>query len=87
MKTSLKQQRDELLVTLSELSKSCPFHQSNPEDCPLFPLRKIKSAKRLHWLKALSEEDLSYLATYHHICLRIKVESRGAASERAERAL
>jgi len=69
------QLKDQLLLNLSELSKACPFHHANPEDCPLFPLRKMKSAKRLAWLRALSEEELSYLATYHHVCLRIKLES------------
>jgi hypothetical protein len=87
MKASLGQQRDGLLVNLSELSKACPFHQSNPEDCPLFPLRKMKSTKRLRWLRALSEADLSYLATYHHICLRIKLELEQAVGEPVEGAL
>ena len=84
MNASLRQLRDQLLVNLSELSKACPFHQSNPEDCPLFPLRKMKPPKRLRWLETLSEADLSYLATYHHICLRIKMESRGETSQPGE---
>jgi hypothetical protein len=79
MKANLRHQRDQILLNLSELSKACPFHKSNPEDCPLFPLRKMKPAKRLRWLKALSEEDMSYLTTYHQICLRIKMDSRGDA--------
>ena len=78
MKVGFRQQKDELFANLSELSKACPFHQANPEDCPLFPLRKMKPAKRLSWLRALSEEDLSYLATYHHVCLRIKMDSQQA---------
>jgi hypothetical protein len=32
----------------------------------------------LQWFDALDEDDLAYLATYHHICLTTKVESRSA---------
>lgn len=82
-KTSLNQLRNELLANLSALSKNCPFHQANPEDCPMFPLRKLKPAQRLAWLRALSEKELSYLATYHHVCLRIKLESRPTCASSA----
>lgn len=82
-KTSLSQLRDELLANLSELSKNCPFHLANPKDCPLFPLRKLKPAQRLMWLRALSEKDLSYLNTYHHVCLRIKLESQATCATSA----
>jgi len=78
---SLKQQRDELLLNLSELSKACPLHRLNPEDCPLFPLRQMKPPQRNRWLKSLNEEDLSYLASYHHVCMSIRLESRLAASD------
>jgi hypothetical protein len=67
--------QDELRANLLELSEACPFDQTNPGDCPLFPLRKKKPAKRLQWLNALTENDLAYLAAYHRVCLTIKVES------------
>ena len=67
--------KSELRANLVQLAEACPFHHANPEDCPLFPLRKVEPRKRLEWLNALSESDLAYLATYHRVCLRIKVES------------
>ena len=66
---------NELRVHLLRLSESCPFHHANPEDCPLFPLRKIAPAKRVQWINALSESDLEYLAAYHRVCLGIRMES------------
>ena len=60
------------LVALLEV---CPFHRSNPEECPLFELRKMKPAQRLQWFDALAEDDLVYLATYHHICLSTKMDA------------
>lgn len=83
LKAGCRNQREELLSNLSQLAKACPFHQSNPEDCPLFPLRRLSPAERLRWLKSLSEADLSYLAAYHHICLRVKMELQSAANENA----
>ena len=57
-----------------EVSETCPFHQRNPEDCPLFSIRNIATSRRLQWFKALSDEDLDYLASYHHVCLTHKLE-------------
>jgi len=76
MNSSPHRRENELRANLLGLAKDCPFHQSNPEDCPLFSLRRMKPTKRRQWFRALSEADLRYLATYHHICLRIKMESR-----------
>ena len=67
--------KNELRVNLLKLSEACPFHHANPEDCPLFSLRKMEPADRLLWINALSERELAYLATYHRVCLRIKMES------------
>jgi hypothetical protein len=63
--------RDNLVV----LTEVCPFHRNNPEDCPLFELRKMEPAQRLEWFDALPEDDLAFLATYHHICLSTKSDS------------
>ena len=81
MNTDLFLRSDELHANLAELAAACPFHQSNPEDCPLFPLRKMEATRRLQWLKALSEAELRYLANYHHVCLRIKLEPQAAESD------
>ena len=69
------EQRNELRANLLELSEACPFHHANPEDCPLFLLRKMKPRRRLQWFDALPENDLVYLATYHRVCFATKVES------------
>lgn len=66
-----------------KLSEACPFHVTNPEDCPLFELRNMKPAKRRQWVEALSESDLKYLASYHRVCIKIKAES-GSARKRAK---
>ncbi len=72
----IQEQKDALRAILRGLSEACPFHLANPEDCPLFPLRKMKPEERLEWLNSLSESDRAYLATYHRVCLTVKVKSR-----------
>jgi hypothetical protein len=76
------ERRSELRANLLELVEACPFHRSNPEDCPLFPLRKMRPARRLQWFNALSQDDLDYLASYHHVCLNVQLES-GLRRQRA----
>ena len=76
MKPVSEWKKHELRKQLSELADACPLHQANPEDCPLFPLRQMKPAKRLRWFNALSEDDLAYLATYHHVCFATNLESQ-----------
>lgn len=67
-----KKSKSELRDNLLKLSEACPFHITNPEDCPLFPLRRMPQSKRLAYVNALSKADLAYLANYHRVCLRIK---------------
>jgi len=80
---AIREQESELRANLLQLSEACPFHLANPTDCPLFALRKMEPRKRLQWFNALSESDLAYLATYHRVCLTIRVES-GSAKLQAE---
>jgi hypothetical protein len=68
--------RTELLASLVELSRSCPLLPGNPESCPLFALRSMRMTERWQWINALSDEDLMYLAAYHHVCLRVKMDTR-----------
>lgn len=68
-----RERRSELRAHLLELIEACPFHRSNPRDCLLVSLRKMRAARRLQWFDALSEDDLDYLATYHHVCLGLKL--------------
>jgi hypothetical protein len=65
-----------------KLLEACPFHVTNPEDCPLFEVRNLEPAMRLQWVEALSESDLKYLASYHRVCIKIKTES-GSARKRS----
>jgi hypothetical protein len=79
---SRKDQRhsNELQANLLALSEACPFDQSNPADCPLFPLRRMKRQERLLWCQALDEEALAYVIAYHHVCLSVKVQSAFATT-------
>jgi hypothetical protein len=69
------EQKQELRANLLELTEACPSHDANPEDCPLFLLRKMKPRKRLQWFNALTDNDLVYLASYHRVCFTTKVEA------------
>jgi hypothetical protein len=64
--------KDELRADLLPLAEFCPVDESNSEDCPLHSVRKMKAQQRLQWFNALDEDELVYLATYHHICLNTK---------------
>jgi len=72
LRTVSQRRNDELRAYLLSLAETCPVDKRNPEDCPLFLLRKMKPARRLQWFNALDEDDLVYLATYHHVCMHIK---------------
>jgi hypothetical protein len=70
----------ELRADLLNLAVDCPFDHCNPADCPLFELRQLSPRLRRQWIQALTEADLVYLATYHHICLTTKMEATAAKS-------
>jgi hypothetical protein len=72
-----KKAKSQLRANLLKLSEACPFHIANPEDCPLFPLRKMTRRKRLSYVNALSKADLAYLDNYRGVCLRIKTAAPG----------
>jgi hypothetical protein len=78
LKTVGQRGKDELRATLISLTEACPVDEYNPEECPLYWLRKMNSGQRLHWFNALDEDDLVYLASYHHVCMNIKVELKSA---------
>ncbi len=73
LKTASQRRKDELRASLLSLTKTCPVDECNPKDCPLYSLRKMELMQRLQWFNALNEDDLVYLATYHHVCMNIKV--------------
>jgi len=62
-----------LRKSLRELADVCPVEECNPRDCPLSEVRKLKPAARLRWINDLSEADLRFLATYHHVCMNIMI--------------
>ncbi len=66
---------DELRASLVGLAETCPVHKDNPADCPLFTLRRMEPGDRLRWFNALSEDDLGYLASYHYVCMNLKLPS------------
>ena len=78
LKKTSPQEINQLRISLLSLTETCPVDECNPEDCPLHLLRKMNSGQRLHWFNALEENDLVYLATYHHVCMNIKVASKSA---------
>lgn len=63
----------ELRAGILNLDECCPVEDCNPEECPLYQLRKMKPLQRLEWLNALSEDDLAYLVAYHDVCINFKL--------------
>lgn len=72
-------QQNGLRASLSKFCEACPFDETNPQDCPLFPLRRMRPTRRLQWFDALTEDDLGYLAAYHHVCFTIRKGESGSA--------
>ena len=71
--TGSHQLKDKLRADLFPLVEVCPVEECNPEDCPLYLLRKKNYTERLEWLNNLGENDLAYLAAYHDVCLNLKL--------------
>jgi hypothetical protein len=70
---SRQSRNDELRAGILSLAEQCPVDECHPEHCPLFSVRKLELPARLEWLNALDEDDLGYIAAYHHVCLKIKL--------------
>lgn len=68
----------QLRAELMELIHGCPVDLCNPEVCPLFHLRQMNYNRRIEWFNALSQEDLEYLAAYHHVCMKHKLQASQA---------
>jgi hypothetical protein len=64
-----------LLENVLALASKCPAVDCNPEDCPLFSVRKLSRQRRLRWFKGLSEDELSYLCAYHNVCLMTRLSA------------
>jgi hypothetical protein len=78
-----KTTKSELRANLLKLAEACPFHIANPEDCPLFPLRKMTRRKRLSYVNALSEGDLAYptLNTVRNRRPELLIEAKSSLSQ------
>jgi hypothetical protein len=63
----------ELITAVLSLMEFCPVEDCNPDDCPLYNVRKLKHPQRNKWLSALGEDDLAYLLAYHDVCLNLKM--------------
>lgn len=73
MKTFNQHLKEEFRDELLPLAEVCPVTESNPEDCPLYLVRKLNPLQRFQWFDALGENGLAYLASYHQICLTTKL--------------
>jgi hypothetical protein len=69
-----------------EVAEACPIDSCQPEECPLLAVRKLDPKDRSRWFDTLDEKDLSYLATYHFICLDMKVQAKLAELPSAQSA-
>lgn len=75
MNTVDQQQRAEMLDNLLNLAVNCPVDHCNPVNCPLHDIRKLELGRRLEWFKALTDEDLVYLNSYHFVCLKNRLDA------------
>lgn len=67
------------------LGRACPHTKSNPADCPLAEVRKMKPAAISKWLDGLRTEDKEYLMLYHQCCLVIRWETERAKQRKKPR--
>ena len=71
-----EQKKSELRDNILSLAMACPVEHCNPEDCPLFKVRKLELKQRLKWFRDLSDEDLAYLNAYHFVCMKARLAAR-----------
>ena len=76
MKPLVGQQRAEMLDNVLSLAMRCPVDHCNPADCPLYYVRLMALDRRLEWFKALTDEDLAYLNSYHFVCMKAKLDAQ-----------
>lgn len=50
----------------------CPLGD-NPEDCPLYEIRKLPIEERVEWLNARTDEEVTELFALHSKCLEEKL--------------
>jgi len=52
--------------------------EGNPEDCPLYELRRLPVEERLAWLASKTDKELERLLSYHTKCLDQKVVAKSS---------
>ena len=75
MTSTTRQDRAELMDSILQVAMACPADQSTPADCPLFAVRKMSLPRRINWLHSLTDDDLAYLASYHCVCMKTRLEA------------
>jgi hypothetical protein len=63
----------ELRASLQMIVEFCPESVCQADECPLFAVRQMPPEERATWFDHLSEEDLTYLAAYHHVYWGLKM--------------
>ena len=65
---------------LVALAVCCPITGANPIDCPLHGVRQLDDFAIIDWIDGLSEEEQTYLRSYHHCCQRVLRSRAGLAT-------
>jgi hypothetical protein len=68
---------------LEQFVPTCPWAQGNPNECPLYKLRKKSARTVAKWIDGLTIGDKEYLVLYHQCCLATK---QGRVSPKKEKA-
>jgi hypothetical protein len=71
-----EQKKIQLRDNILNLAMTCPVEHCNPEDCPLFKVRRLELSRRLEWFRDLSDDDLVYLNAYHFACMKTRLAAR-----------
>ncbi len=76
---SVETNRSKLLdELLAGVAPGCPHTKSNPEECPLYNVRKMATAEIVAWLDGLQPPEKEYLILYHQCCLMMRWEGEAA---------
>jgi len=73
-KSITRQSRSDLLrASLISLTSAAQGLNAIPRTARCSGSEKMKPSARLQWFQALTEEDLDFLAAYHHVCMNVKL--------------
>lgn len=63
---------EEARIAMSGRLLRCPLGD-NPEDCPLYDIRKLPIEERVAWLQSKTDDEVVALFQQHVQCLKYKV--------------